>query len=315
MYTEEQLDFAYRYPFTEEARAIVKELDMKSVEREHVIAGKSRVEEALKNDRLEYYKSDYGKVEFLLGYVYARMLVSALRSNAVITRYANAEAKRAVDALELDSDANMLKIAGELGVKVSKEGDNYLIDFAVFLENMPDDEGLGLPNQKLGAGKVLLDRHKLIKVLGIAARNMIIKSLPIKQESIPKIVAGYAKEIRIIVKPSQLPVRGRSSVSWIDKLLQTPIPDCRHRTVNLILAPYLVNSKELPVERAVELISDYIALCRTINPDTNITDRYIKYQCEYSKTHGLRPLSLRRARVELGAIDFNLLLGEEKSDE
>jgi hypothetical protein len=312
MYTEEQLDFAYKYPFSEEAKSVVKSLDLKSVDRAHVLAGKSRLEEALKNDRLEYRESNYGKLDFLLGYVYARMLTSALRNSAIVRRFATAESKRATDALELDSDSSILRIAKELGLAMTKEEDDYVIRFAAFLKNMPTEEGFSLSNQRLGSGNVVLDKHQVIKVLGVAIRKAIERGLPIKQESIPRIVLDYAKDLKIQVKPIAMPIKGLSSVSWIDKLLQTPIPDCRHRTVNLILAPYLVNSKGLSVEQALEIISNYITLCKTVNADTKITDRYIKYQCEWAKKHGLRPLSLRRARVELSAIDFNLLLGEDK---
>ena len=312
MYTEEQLDFAYRYPFSEEAKEVVKSLNQKSIERQHVLSGKARVEQALQNDRLEYKETGYGKTDLILSYVYARMLVSALRSSAVIIRYANAESRRAMEALELDSDGSIARLCRELGLRMGKEGDRYRIRFAQYLEDMPDEDGFELPNQALSSGYVQLDRHRMIRVLGTAIRNSIAKGLPVKGESIPKAVSDYAKEIKIPIKQAPFQPKGRGSVSWIDKLLQTPIPDCRHRTVNIILAPYLVNGKGMPVEKATETISNYIVLCKTVNPDTNITDRYIKYQCEYSKKHGLRPLSLKRARVELSAIDFNLLLGEDR---
>lgn len=123
----------------------------------------------------------------------------------------------------------------------------------------------------------------------------------------------YSKSIKIPAPKVQIR-KGAGNIMWIDRLLATPIPDARHRTVNLILAPYLVNIKGLPVEKAIETISNYIALCKTINPDTKITDRYIKYQCEYAKAHGLKPLSLARAKTELGSgIDFVMLLGEEEA--
>jgi hypothetical protein len=75
--------------------------------------------------------------------------------------------------------------------------------------------------------------------------------------------------------------------------------------VNLILAPYLVNSKGLEVEQASRIIVDYIERCKQIDPSTKINERYIEYQCNYAKKRGLRPLSLDRARELLGdQIDF-----------
>jgi len=80
----------------------------------------------------------------------------------------------------------------------------------------------------------------------------------------------------------------------------------RHRTVNLILAPYLVNTKQLEVEQAARIISDYIERCKQIDPNTKINERYIEYQCSYAKRRGLRPLSHERAKELLGsAVEVN----------
>jgi hypothetical protein len=35
-----------------------------------------------------------------------------------------------------------------------------------------------------------------------------------------------------------------NTISWIEKLLETPIDDYRKNAVNLILAPYLINVKK-----------------------------------------------------------------------
>jgi hypothetical protein len=70
--------------------------------------------------------------------------------------------------------------------------------------------------------------------------------------------------------------------------------------VNLILAPYLVNTKGIDVEQAAKIIIEYIDRCRAIDPNTKINERYIEYQCDYAKKKGLRPLSLSRAKELLG---------------
>ena len=76
--------------------------------------------------------------------------------------------------------------------------------------------------------------------------------------------------------------------------------------MNLILAPYLVNTKGLDVEQASRRIIVYIERCKQIDPSTKINDRYIEYQCNYAKRKGLRPLSMERARELLGEhIDFD----------
>ena len=311
MYSQEELDFAYKYPFSDEAKSVIAELGLKKVDQKHVIIGKARVEEAFQNDRIEYKDTRYGREDFIIAYAYARMIVSVFRNLAYNVKYAGAEANRAAQAMEKDSEHNLVRISKELGIDVKRSGDGLSVGFAQFLMNAPQSEDFSLANQRLTNGVILFDKHQLIRLLENAAKRRIESGLPIKGDEIPKLVADYAKTIKLpIAKLEYRPKTGK--ITWVDKLLETPIPDCRHRTVNLILAPYLVNVRGYPVEKAVEIISNYITLCKTVNPDTNITERYIKYQCEYAKAKGMRTLSLKRARTELSAIDFNLLLGEDK---
>ena len=100
----------------------------------------------------------------------------------------------------------------------------------------------------------------------------------------------------------KLPEKGQKTFRWIERLLQTPIPDVRHRTVNLILAPYLVNVRNMSPEEAFKVINDYIERCKKVNPDTKIGEQYIRYQCNYAKKRGMRPLALQKAKELLGGL-------------
>lgn len=311
MYSKEELDFAYKYPFSEEAKNVIAELGLNRVDQKHIIIGKARVEEAFQNGRIEYKETGYGKVDFVIAYAYARMLVSTFRNLACNVKYAEAEANRAAQAMEKDSEHNLIRLAGELGMEIKRSGDGLFIGFAQFLTNVPQNEDFSLANMQLRKGIVEIGKHQLVKLLESAAKRRIENGLPIKNADIPKLVIDYAKTIKPpIAKLEYRPKPGK--ITWVDRLLETPIPDCRHRTVNLILAPYLANVKGYSTEEATRLIMNYITLCKTVNPDTNITERYIRYQCEYAKRKGMRTLSLKRARTELSAIDFNLLLGEDE---
>ena len=50
-----------------------------------------------------------------------------------------------------------------------------------------------------------------------------------------------------------------NTISWIEKLLQTPIDDYRKTTVNLILAPYLINIKKVSYEDALNIIDKWLS--------------------------------------------------------
>ena len=80
------------------------------------------------------------------------------------------------------------------------------------------------------------------------------------------------------------------SSSYIDKLLENPIKDERHRVVGQILAPYLVNVKGFSETDAISEISEYISRCRALK-ETSVNEAYISYQVRYAKRRGLMPLS------------------------
>ena len=56
----------------------------------------------------------------------------------------------------------------------------------------------------------------------------------------------------------------------------------------------------MDVEQAVEIIKKYIDECKQLNPNTDVSETYIRYQCNYAKNKGMRPLSLSKARELLG---------------
>jgi hypothetical protein len=240
----------------------------------------------------------------VLGYVYARMLVSAIGDAYSISRFAAAEADAATFFLAFDTPDTMIKISEEIGLGLVKEGDCFSISFEKFVSIPKKEETLKLVNQKITSGKVTLDVLVAQKFLGYAIEKEIASRLPIEKKQLPKEVIEAAKGL----KPQEQRIvlgAGKGTYAWIEKLMATPITDVRHRTVNLILAPYLTNIKGLDEDSAARVIIEYIERCKKVNPNTKINETYIKYQCKYAKTKGLRPMSLVRAKELLkGVADF-----------
>ena len=141
----------------------------------------------------------------------------------------------------------------------------------------------------------------MVKVIEHAMRKEIAKGLPIKSSELPKQVIDYSKSLKVRPLAKVETVKGKRSEEWIERLIQTPIADVRHRTVNLILAPYLVNTKGLDPDMAVRVINDYIERCKQIDPSTKINESYIRYQVNYAKRKGMKPLSLEKAKELLGS--------------
>ncbi len=310
---KERLEFAYKYPFSNAAKELMEKLQTDRIELKYLDMGKMHIEEAM-NDKLEYKSTtiDYAKTDYLFTYLYSRMLLSATKNMLAIRKYAIAEAKRCAKALSKADNSDIIELAKQLGVNIAvrfstskQDNPELTIDFADFLKFAPITDEFQLTNQRLSNGVILLYRNNAIRIMEKAMRSKIENGLPIKEKELPDQIIDYSKTLKIKFADTQQigkPTRVKSSELWIEKLLNTPIVDVRHRTVNLILAPYLVNNKGLEVEQAKQIIVGYIERCKELNPNTKITERYIEYQCAYAKRKGLRPLSFEKAKDLFGGM-------------
>jgi len=298
-----RLDFAYKYPFSTEAKEIIASVSSNAIEERYLTAGLLRVNEAISKSRIEFIKTDLTtlKYTYLMSYVYARMLIRATGDRYALARYVSAEAGRAIEAMANDPLESITKLIKELGLDIREKNGEFLINFEDFAMVKQKGDDMALANQQLENGVVHMSKERVMKLLGYAIEKEIGERLQLDKRGLPKEVIEMANGIRLEEKRVILE-ETKGSYSWIEKLLTTPIPDVRHRTVNLILAPYLVNVKKLDEETAVKVIIEYIERCKLVNPNTRINDSYIKYQCRYAKTRGLRPLSASRARDLLADI-------------
>ena len=90
---DDLLDFAYKYPFSKEGKELVgKQRNEISVK--HLESGSRHLENAF-NKGLEYSRINIGsvKLDYLMAYLYSRMLLSAVRRKDLIMEYAMAEAE------------------------------------------------------------------------------------------------------------------------------------------------------------------------------------------------------------------------------
>ena len=296
---EAKLDFAYKYPFSSEAKEVIAGLEGKGIDTRQLQVGFSRLENELRSgaalgSRIRGLSSV--KREHVAGYVYARMLVSAMDSEYAIGRFAEAEAKAAKEALDLDTNDSILAIARELGLGASMGNGTYSMRVEKYVSVPKKTDSMKLVNQRLTNGIVLLGRKDMLLLMESAIGQEIRGRLPIERLKLPRQVVEMAKALKKYEPGRELKGTGKGTYAWIEKLLATPISDVRHRSVNLIFAPYLMNVRGLDENQAVNIIIDYIDKCKQINPNTKINEPYIRYQCRYAKRKGSRPMSLSRAR-------------------
>ncbi|EQD62542.1 hypothetical protein B1B_07203, partial [mine drainage metagenome] len=75
------LDFAYRYPFSKEARAIIAAAGS-SLDERLANAGRIRVEDDLNSNSVQFHNTMMQDVKrtHVLSYVYSRMIISAINN-------------------------------------------------------------------------------------------------------------------------------------------------------------------------------------------------------------------------------------------
>ncbi len=316
---DSDLELAYRYPFSERAKSVIKDLMIKEIDLSLLRLGVMRVKDDIGDGSGQFTKLGVKEVmiKHLVSYIYSRMIVSALHESYLILKYANSEALRATSALLCDSQENFGIILNELGIENRLEGGRYAIPLPEFLKHMPKDGSLHMSNLEVKAGVVLMDKASFMKFVHARISKNIQKSLPIPVRYLPKEVIAASAEIKAGIAPKLSMPDGNASgrYAWITRLLATPLADVRHRTVNLVLAPYFTNVIGLDEEKAPREIVSYIDRCKEINPDTRVNEAYIRYQCRYAKAKGLRPLSFDKAADMLGhIIDLRSLIGNGADD-
>ncbi|MDE1768489.1 MAG: DNA primase noncatalytic subunit PriX [Candidatus Micrarchaeota archaeon] len=303
--SSDKLDFAYKYPFSEEAKEIVSQAEQ-GLDEKYIKTGKIRVEHDIAGDTDFSEVSMYDiKYTHVISYVYSRMLISAINNRYHIQRYADSEAKRSRKALEADTFPNIMKVLKELRVDVSYAEERFILPATKFLMLSPKTPEISLVHLELDKGYVYLPKEQLFTLTESASSKEIQKNLPIPPKELPKRIIAEAKTIKLPEVKVNF-AKSEGSYRWIETLLATPIADVRHRTVNLVLAPYLTNIKGLSDDDAAKVILDYIEKCKTINPDTRINSSYVKYQCRYAKAKGMKPLSLEKAKeLYKGILDLD----------
>lgn len=103
-------------------------------------------------------------------------------------------------------------------------------------------------------------------------------------------IGRYNKSDNYQFTTSKIP----KSYQWIESLLQTPIPDHRKFTIDLVLAPYLINMIHLSFNQANSILSDWVLKCNTfraLKPSiNNFFDYRIKLAIDRSTQNCISPI-------------------------
>jgi len=95
--------------------------------------------------------------------------------------------------------------------------------------------------------------------------------------------------------------KNKNQIAWIEKILQTTFTDGRKRLIELVILPYLINFKKLPLEEAINITYEWALKNHETAPITRdrrrFTDtsllKYIQYHAKRCDKTKLKPLSIK----------------------
>jgi hypothetical protein len=150
-----------------------------------------------------------------------------------------------------------------------------------------------LVNRPLADGIVYFTENDLNDFFGDLSEKMIyggVKNL--RKIAFPKQLIAVREEIVPYLPPPK--TRSTRGYLYIEELLKHPVADGRHRLTWLVLAPYLVNVKNLEENDAVDRIRAFVAA----KGETSSMKRFIEYNVKRAKRNGLMPPTLSKLKAE-----------------
>jgi hypothetical protein len=98
-------------------------------------------------------------------------------------------------------------------------------------------------------------------------------------------------------KRARIQTANAKTISWIEKLLQTPLDDYRKFVIWRILSPYLINIRKCSVDEAFSILKNWLDKCSKLRPLVFNPNYMIKYNINSAKK-GYPPISLEKLRTE-----------------
>jgi DNA primase large subunit len=145
--------------------------------------GKKRVLDAIEKASVDdnSMATEEDRLQEILSYPMARILVSCVGDGFLIRRYALAEAKTAYDRMQTERVETLMEIAAELGVEATLVDDlpsMHFTDFLRFTSGLRSKEWK-LVNTEVKKGKVALPKVKFARVLEQALHDKLEDELPL----------------------------------------------------------------------------------------------------------------------------------------
>ena len=186
--------------------------------------------------------------------------------------------------LELKIGAETAR-GGEVRTVITCPFENYL-EVATTYE-LTREPRWQLVNLRLSGGMVHFSVNNVKDLFAALVQGLMVSGMrSLRSAPVPDFVRSLVDEFRpLIPRP---PPRERTQFDYIQRLLEHPITDGRHRIIWMILAPYFTTLKGLDEATATEAVLSYIGDARY--------KQFIRYNVRRAMRGGLFPLSEQSIR-------------------
>jgi DNA primase large subunit len=232
------------YPFLADPRAIAERRyglsleELAKLRSDLVKLGKERLVKAVKFGKLD---TNIGTVEEeVFGFTYASVLAVLTSNKWVVARYSLAEAERAYQLLQRESDENIVQIAKLVGLKTVEYGKPYrepvalvrgvtiyreypfslsLLEYVEAAKRLLGDDSWKPVNFPVLGGRIYLEKNRIVRllkeVITTYVENRVIEVGEPLAKMLSEILREYAEEVRKVVAERERPKinnRGRIEI-------------------------------------------------------------------------------------------------------
>ncbi len=272
-----ELNFACKYPFTEEGKRAIKENDIQ-ISDEIAERGVKRVVDAL--NRVQRTANPVHISDQLIeigSYGAARMMLAHLRNRYLSNKFAISEAKKASSLMARESRENIERLQNELGVVPGEFEGKVVVPLEVYVKFSPRSVDYRLINRNVKAGHVEVSKREVLRLMEEAVK-MRVEDIGLFPNA-PEIVKKYSNQLMKLVPktaPSKMSFKEGENPPCIEKLLETAK---KHENLGhqgrWTLAVYLIN-KGVPYEKVLQVFSNF--------PDYD--ERVASYQIKHAINRG-----------------------------
>lgn len=287
-----------RYPFTPLSRRFFDKLPIEESfsSAEVLRQSESRLLSAIKRRRYEPHMSEL--IEFSSFFVAALVASQdqylgqsfAERESASAKGFFIAEAPQDKMIILRDCFETAVYRSQEVGYPYSMKVEAYLRAVTKFELRSPRWR---LVNRPLAAGTVYFTENDVNDFFsGLSEKSIYGGVRNLRKGAFPKQLIPLRETILPYLPPPK--TKSSRGYLYIEELLAHPVSDGRHRLTWLVLAPYLINVKNLEEGDAVEKIRTFVSA----KGEASSMRRFIEYNVKRAKRNGLMPPTLSKLRTE-----------------